>query len=252
MSRITGAGGRTLDSRRMTSTLTWKCADLSRTEAQPPRARPVFLTTPVRGATRASHAGIALAHLVARAAGQTALRSTDARLRPAQKDAEPDQASVTPADLQSLFVYFASLSEDLHDRFVDSQKLHDVVLKLREKLPGIPDIRQIRETLHACKGETAMPFHLTGDGFQTSLTMTAVTHALERGILMLEDLENHMRPGLVFEMVYELLSACKDYKMQIFLSSHSDELVECALTHPDTDISVYHMGWSDDDMFRLV
>ena len=142
---------------------------------------------------------------------------------------------------QSLFVNPHDLVH-LHDRLANSEKLLDVIQKLREKHPGVTDIRQIDKTLYVWNGNIPIPFSLTGDGFQASLVITAVTHALERGVLVLEEPENSMHPGLVFGMVYELLSACKNGEMQIFLSSHSDELVKSVLEmQVDTSVSVHHM-----------
>lgn len=112
------------------------------------------------------------------------------------------------------------------------------------------DIRQIGKTLYVLNGDAPVPLHLAGDGFQASLVITAATHALERGVLVLEEPENSMHPGLVFKMVEELLSACKNDGMQIFISSHSDELIKSALEmQADTSVSVHHMIKLDDETF---
>ena len=80
--------------------------------------------------------------------------------------------------------------------------------------------------------------------------ITAVTNVLERGILVLEEPENSMHPGLIFKMMDELLSACKGGEVQIFLSSHSDELVKSALEmQADASVSVHHVGRFDDEAF---
>lgn len=138
------------------------------------------------------------------------------------------------------------MDNNLHDRLVKSKKLYDIIKKLGEQLPSITDIRQISNTLHICEGNTAIPFYLIGDGIQSSLTIMAMTLMLERGILVLEEPENSMHPGLIFRVVDELLSACKNNKMQIFLSSHSDEFVKSALEmQADTSVSVHNMNMID-------
>ena len=155
-----------------------------------------------------------------------------------------------PGRSQSLFADLSDLSPNIHDRLADSQKLYDVIPRLREKMPGITDIRQIHDMLHVCMGRTVIPFYLTGDGFQASLMITVMVHALGRGILVLEEPENHMHPGLLIQTVDELLSACKNRDMQVFLSSHSDELIKCALElQTDVDVCVYNMCRLDDEMF---
>lgn len=153
------------------------------------------------------------------------------------------------AGSQSLFVNLHDF-DHLHDRLANSEKLLDVIQKLREKYPGVTDIRQIDKTLYVWNGNTRIPFYLTGDGFQASLVITAVTHALERGVLVLEEPENSMHPRLVFRMVDELLSACKNSEMQIFLSSHSDELIKSVLEmQVDTRVSIHHMIKLDNETF---
>lgn len=138
---------------------------------------------------------------------------------------ELDQPRDAAAGLRSLFVDLGDLG-GLHDRLADSGKLRDVIAKLHKVFPGITDVRQIRDMLHVCKGDAAIPFYLTGDGFQASLMIMAVTAMLERGVLILEEPENCMRPGLVSRVVRNLLSACQNNDLQIFISSHSDELVQ--------------------------
>lgn len=162
--------------------------------------------------------------------------------------AEPDQES-EPAG-ESLFVNVRDLGDDLHDRLSRSRKLYDTIERLRETHAGVTDMRQIGNVLHVCRGNAAIPFHLTGDGFQASLVMTAVIGMLERGVLALEEPENSMHPGLVFKMMDDLLSACKGSGVQIFISSHSDELVRSALEmQAGASVSVHHIGRFDDEAF---
>lgn len=163
--------------------------------------------------------------------------------------AEPDQES-EPAGSKSLFVNMRDLRDGLHDRLAYSQKLYDTIEKLHEVHTGITDIRQIGNALHVCRGDAAIPLHLTGDGFQASLVITAVTGMFERGVLVLEEPENSMHPGLVFNMMDELLSACKGGGVQIFISSHSDELVSSALEmQAGASVSVHHIGRFDNGAF---
>ena len=164
--------------------------------------------------------------------------------------AEADSTKSGIAESQSLFVNLGDLGDNLHDRLADLQKLRGVIEKLREQYPDMTDLRQIHNTLYVLKGDTTIPLHLTGDGFQASVVITAVTRALESGVLVLEEPENSMHPGLVFKMVDDLLSSCQNDKMQIFLSSHSDELIKSALEmHANTRVSVHHVGRFDEESF---
>lgn len=163
---------------------------------------------------------------------------------------ELDQQRDAAAGLRSLFVDLGELGDGLHDRLADSGKLRDVIKKLHKAFPSITDIRQIRNMLHVCKGDAAIPFYLTGDGFQASLMIMAVTVMLERGVLILEEPENDMHPGLVSRVVHDLLSACQNNNLQIFISSHSDELVRKTLEmQEDANVSVHHVGLVDGEQF---
>ena len=153
------------------------------------------------------------------------------------------------AERQFMLTDSACTADDLYDRLAESRKLHDVIEKVRKKLPEITDIRQVRNVLYVYQDGRPVPFHLTGDGFQTALKITMMVNMPGRGIMVLEEPENRMHPGLVFHMIDEMLSACKDGEIQFFISSHSDELIKCALDmQTDADISVHNLYRLDDEV----
>ena len=154
-----------------------------------------------------------------------------------------------PERPQSMFVNLGAL-DNLHDRLTNLHKLHDVIQQLREKHPDMKDMQQIRDTLCVLKDHATIPLRLAGDGLRASVAITSGACALERGVLVLEEPEKSMHPGLVFRLVDDLLSACKNNDIQIFISSHSDELIKSALEmHANTKLAVHHVGRFDEEPF---
>lgn len=146
----------------------------------------------------------------------------------------------------SLFIKNPDLvPKELYKRTVSSGKIHDVIDRLRAKVPDADDIRQIDGEMYMfLKDRVKRPLSLMGDGFRAAVLLSMSGHLLQGGTMAVEEPENHTHPALMFHIVDELLKSCRDYGNQVFIATHSDELVERALeTAPSNeDVSVFKMN----------
>ena len=133
----------------------------------------------------------------------------------------------------------------IYDRTVRSGKIHDVISRLNESTPDVDDIRQIDGEMYVfLKGTSKRPISLMGDGFRAAVLLSMSSHLLQKGTMIIEEPENRTHPALKFHIVDELLKSCRDYNNQIFISTHSDELVEYALESAPSNeyVSVFQMN----------
>jgi len=94
-----------------------------------------------------------------------------------------------------------------------------------------------------------MPLDTMGDGFKVNLLITMASHALQNGVLMIEEPENYLHPGLMFHLIEELFISCKEHKIQIFVSTHSDEFIKYTLENAkDLDVSIIKLNKLDDEV----
>lgn len=121
---------------------------------------------------------------------------------------------------------FEQIGGELHDIIAEKGLIHGVIERLHEKFPDITDIRTIRKILYIFYGKEKMPLDIMGDGFKVNMLITLSGHAISNGILILEEPENFLHPGLMIHLVQELTIACKKQNIQIFLSTHSDEFIK--------------------------
>lgn len=138
---------------------------------------------------------------------------------------------------------------ELHDIIAEKGLIQDVIERLHDKFPEITDLRPLREILYIFYGKEKMPLDTMGDGFKINLLITLSGHAISNGILILEEPENFLHPGLMIHLVQELTIACKKQNIQIFLTTHSDELIKFFLQNSqEIDTSIIKLIKSDNDI----
>lgn len=141
---------------------------------------------------------------------------------------------------------------ELYRRVVSSGSMRDVIARLKVKIPAINDIRQIGGEVYAFfEDRTKRPLSLVGDGFRSTVLLSMSGHLMEGGTIAIEEPENHTHPSMVYHVVDELLIGCRDHSNQVFLSTHSDDLVEHALmVAPSKEyVSVFHLSGSDGETY---
>lgn len=80
-----------------------------------------------------------------------------------------------------------------------------------------------------------IPIEAHGDGFVALLNAVRYILKAKNGILIIEEPENHLHPRYVDIFVENLFEYCKKLNVQVFMSTHSLDLIRSALKHPETD-----------------
>lgn len=132
----------------------------------------------------------------------------------------------------------------LHDLIAHTKELHTAIDSMISKISNFKDLRKVEDHLRVFyKNDTNMPFFTMGDGTKAVIISTLAVHAINEGTIIMEEPENFLHPGLLNRFVNELILATKSDKMQIFLSTHSMELLEFLLTEvADLDISIVQLN----------
>ena len=130
----------------------------------------------------------------------------------------------------------------LHDRLAQTKKLHNALDSLSATISKFKDLRKVEDHLRIFYNDNSMPFFAMGDGIKASIISTLTIHAIGRGTVIMEEPENFLHPGLLNNLVHEMVLAARSHKAQFFLSTHSTELLEYLLDSGSTDITVIQLN----------
>ena len=80
-----------------------------------------------------------------------------------------------------------------------------------------------------------IPMSAHGDGFKALLNTIRYLVKAKDGILLIEEPENHLHPRYVDIFIENLFEYSKKLNVQVFMSTHSLDLIRSALKTPETD-----------------
>ncbi|MDE4907188.1 ATP-binding protein [Methanogenium marinum] len=107
-------------------------------------------------------------------------------------------------------------------------KEHDLV-KNMERLTQ-------KNVLYRKNGEIEeIPISAHGDGFIVLLTILHSLLQSENGILIIEEPENHLHPRYLGVLIETLFTYCRQLNVQVFMATHSYDLIQGALEFPETE-----------------
>ena len=131
----------------------------------------------------------------------------------------------------------------MHDLAAEKGNLFEVIERLHSKIPNIVDLRKVGDALFVFyKDGKKVPLETMGDGFKASVLVSLAAQTLSKGVLILEEPENYLHPGLMMHLIDELISANVDRNIQIFLSTHSEEFMKFILERSKkSEVSIVRM-----------
>ncbi len=119
--------------------------------------------------------------------------------------------------------------ENLYASLGYKGKLVDVLGRFGEKHGYVKDIRMIEGELFVFQHglDKPIPLNLMGDGFKATLLMDFLINlGDEIKVVVLEEPENHLHPGLIEHITHEMVAKAKNGKIQFFISTHTNEFLE--------------------------
>ncbi|MDO9550099.1 MAG: AAA family ATPase [Methanoregula sp.] len=102
----------------------------------------------------------------------------------------------------------------------------------------IKDLRKLSQKNVVYQKEDALvtiPIHAHGDGFVALLNTIRYLLRAKNGILLIEEPENHLHPRYVDIFIENLFEYSKKLNVQVFMSTHSLDLIRSALKYPENN-----------------
>ncbi len=145
------------------------------------------------------------------------------------------------------------VNEKLAQIIVDKRESEVVdALKLIE--PRIKDIQLVDKKIMVDIGlQNRLPINVLGDGVRKVLSILLDIHSSKDGSLMIDEIENGLHYSIMPNLWKVILHACKTQNTQLFVSTHSADLVSALVnvmnldTMADTSVSAYKLVKKDDD-----
>ena len=108
------------------------------------------------------------------------------------------------------------------------KRLHSVITILKEIVPMVQDIRMgARSMVYVDIGaERLVPLNVMGDGMRKILTFLAAAESMKNGLLLIDEIENGLHYSSQSIAWKALFAACKEYNVQIIVTTHSYECVQ--------------------------
>lgn len=115
--------------------------------------------------------------------------------------------------------------EDIHhlEKYIKDQNL----------VKNLERLTQENVLYNKDSGIETIPISSHGDGF---IALLSTLHHLIRsrnGILLIEEPENHLHPRYLGVLIETLFSYCEELNVQVFMTTHSFDLIKIALEYPE-------------------
>lgn len=106
---------------------------------------------------------------------------------------------------------------------------------LVRELGLIPNVERLMEggVVYRDGDETYfLPYAVHGTGFGILLSLISALRQCRDGVLLIEEPENHMHPGYLQVFVENLMLLAKKLNVQVFMTTHSYDLIEALSRYP--------------------
>ncbi|WP_110515854.1 AAA family ATPase [Herpetosiphon llansteffanensis] len=92
------------------------------------------------------------------------------------------------------------------------------------------------------------PINTFGDGLRRILTIALAIQSVKGGVLLIDELETAIHQSVLGSIFTKVVSLCKKYDVQLFVTTHSLEAVDALISANQSDlsaISAYHLDTKD-------
>lgn len=130
----------------------------------------------------------------------------------------------------------------------------DIIDALRLIEPHIKDLQLLDKKIMVDIGlPSRLPINVLGDGVRKVLSVLLSIYNSENGVLMVDEIDNGLHYSIMPKLWKAILHACKKCNTQLFVSTHSIDMVKAlvqSVRHGDADdisISSYKLIKKEDD-----
>ena len=158
---------------------------------------------------------------------------------------EPNYISsvLTSAEItQSNFEFITSLTlmkfgyiESLYSQAYESQVLQQAIELLKKAYPEVKSLSPLQKynkwIMHVETEYGVFPYYVMGEGFKSALIIALLTSMLKNGYLLIDSAEAFHHPSSLEITSKMLIESVKNNNIQVFLTTHSLELIDLLLEH---------------------
>ena len=106
----------------------------------------------------------------------------------------------------------------------------ETILKNEKIIPNLLRFNYDSLVFKTSDGNKEVPMGMMGDGFKVLVSILGILKSVRRGsIVLIEEPEVHLHPGYIEELVRYLINLSKSTNIQLFISTHSYDLIEYIL-----------------------
>jgi len=73
-----------------------------------------------------------------------------------------------------------------------------------------------------------------GEGRKSGLSLLTIANSLKNTVLLIEEIETHQHPEAIRKLIKKLIEICKENNNQVFVTTHSPEVLQLFATSKDT------------------
>jgi len=170
---------------------------------------------------------------------------------------------VTFIDWNSVYAY--GTPEKAYSTMVKEggEEAKELVIKtLQSEYEELRDITVLRTydewVLHLVYKDRAVPYYVVGDGIRYALMYFVAAYTHRGAVLLMEEPELHAHPSLMEVVANSIIRTYSERGNQVFLSTHSLELVEMLLEQAeklglkDQDLKIYRLALENGVLYSEV
>jgi predicted ATP-dependent endonuclease of OLD family len=131
----------------------------------------------------------------------------------------------------------------LHDILLSTGRIHQSLDYIRNHIPYFNDLRSdgLKIWIYFENLPKPLPLSMIGDGMRETIRMFFVASLIPGGVLLLEEPENNLHPGLYNVVAERLVDVVRHDETQVFLSTHNLEFADKLLRYGGELVNVVRL-----------
>jgi len=131
----------------------------------------------------------------------------------------------------------------LHDILLPTARMHQSLDYIRNHIPYFTDLRSDGQKIwiYFENLPKPLPLSMIGDGMRETIRLLFVASLIPGGVLLLEEPENNLHPGLYDVVAERLVDIVRNDETQVFLSTHNLEFADKLLRYGGELVNVVRL-----------
>jgi AAA15 family ATPase/GTPase len=131
----------------------------------------------------------------------------------------------------------------LHDILLSTGRIHQSLDYIRNHIPYFNDLRSDGQKIwiYFENLPKPLPLSMIGDGMRETIRLLFVASLIPGGVLLLEEPENNLHPGLYDVVAERLVDIVRNDETQVFLSTHNLEFADKLLRYGGELVNVVRL-----------